>query len=331
MITYKLEKNKKILILGGRGMVGSAIIRFLKRFNNINIINPTHKDLNLLDNESVNKFMQYHKPDAVIMAAAKVGGIIANSSHNAAFMYENLMMNTNVIQSSYNNGIETLCFLGSSCIYPRICEQPIHENLLLSGPLENTNEGYALAKIAGLKLCEHYRNDYGVKYFSVMPTNLYGPNDNYNEHYSHVIPSIINKFETARILNDDYSIEFLGDGTALREFLYVDDLATAIIKLLEISENNFDTIPNWINIGSGSEISILDLINLIKTTCKVENIICFSYNETLNNIMNGTHRKLLDSSIIRSFGWNPSVSLVDGLKFTINDYRQSLINNSLRR
>jgi GDP-L-fucose synthase len=251
-------KNSKIYVAGHRGMVGSAIVRLLEKEEYTNLIYRTSKELNLVDQSAVQAFFEAEQPEFVFLAAAKVGGIHANNVFRGAFFYENLMMEANVIHAAYQRGVKKLLFLGSSCIYPKMADQPIHEDSLLTGPLESTNEPYAIAKIAGVKLCETYRDQYGVDFISAMPTNLYGPNDNYDLNNSHVLPALLRKFHVAKKANDG-SVQVWGSGRPLREFLHVDDLAKACLFLME---NYSQEQP--INVGYGEDLSIGDLALLIK-------------------------------------------------------------------
>ncbi|WFB35855.1 GDP-L-fucose synthase [Kiritimatiellota bacterium B12222] len=299
----------KIYVCGHRGMVGSSILRALETRTNVNVITRTHRELDLCDQAAVNAFFASEKPDVVIHCAAKVGGIHANRTYPAEFIYQNLVMGTNVIHAAWQHGVKRLVYLGSSCIYPREAPQPMQEDCLLTSPLEPTNEAYALAKIAGLKMCEHYRNQYGVCYHSVMPTNLYGPGDNYHPDNSHVIPGLIRRFHQAKV-DQDPSVILWGTGTPRREFLHVDDLAKGILHVLD-QENP----PDIVNIGYGEDISIRDLAELVKKAVGYEGEI-----ELDPSMPDGTPRKLMDNSRIRALGWSPTLTLEEGLTQTVKDY-----------
>jgi len=303
-----MEKNSKIYIAGHRGMVGSAIVRLLEKKGYSNLIYKTSAELDLTDQKSVQDFFQKEKPDYVFLAAAKVGGIHANNTYRAQFLYENLMIEANVIHQSYLNQVKKLLFLGSSCIYPKLADQPIKEDSLLTGTLESTNEPYAIAKITGIKLCETYRDQYGADFISAMPTNLYGPNDNYDLKNSHVLPALIRKFHQAKIRNES-SVEVWGTGQPLREFLHVDDLAEACLFLMEHYSDG-----QTINIGYGEDISIKELAE------KIRGVVGFNGNVKFNTSMpDGTPRKLMDSSRIRSLGWSPNISLNEGIQRVYNE------------
>ncbi|MFY0651220.1 MAG: GDP-L-fucose synthase [Cyclobacteriaceae bacterium] len=300
-----MEKTSKIYIAGHRGMVGSAIIRKLNQEGYQNLIFKTSKELNLINQAQVAEFFETEKPDYVFLAAAKVGGIHANNTYRGQFLYDNLMIESNVIHQSYLHGVKKLLFLGSSCIYPKFAEQPIKEDSLLTGVLEHTNEPYAIAKIAGIKLCETYRDQYGVDFISAMPTNLYGPNDNYDLNNSHVLPALIRKFHTAEI-NQDLTVQIWGSGTPLREFLHVDDLADACLFLME----NYSSEAT-INVGYGKDITIRELAMLIKRVVGFQGEIKFDTNKP-----DGTPRKLMDSSKLRNMGWSPKIALESGIQST---------------
>lgn len=314
-----MEKTSKIYVAGHRGMVGSAIVRKLQSEGYHNLVLRTSSELDLRNQSAVEKFFETEKPEYVFLAAAKVGGIMANNTYRADFLYENLMIESNVIHQSYIHKVKKLLFLGSSCIYPKLAPQPLKEEYLLSGYLEETNEPYAIAKIAGIKLCESYRKQYGCDFISAMPTNLYGPNDNYDLNNSHVIPALIRKFVEAKIDNSP-EVVIWGTGSPLREFLHVDDLADACLFLiLKYSGINF------INIGSGVEISIKELALLIKVLTSFEGKIVF---DTLKP--DGTPRKLMDVSRLSNMGWEFQILLRDGLKRVIaevNDINFSSGNN----
>lgn len=294
--------DSRIYVAGHRGMVGSALVRALHERGSKDIVTATHAELDLRRQADVETWLGQNKPDTVILAAAKVGGIHANSTYPAEFIYDNLMMAANVIHGAYASGVKRLLFLGSSCIYPRLAPQPMPEDCLLTGSLEGTNEAYALAKIAGLKLCQHYRSQYGVMFHSAMPTNLYGPGDNYHPDNSHVIPGLLRRFHEAKV-NQTEAVTVWGTGTPLREFLHVDDLASACLHLLEL-----DTPPDWVNVGSGQECSIGELAQTVKRVVGYEGELRFDTTKP-----DGTPRKLLDSHLIQSLGWKPRVNLEAGL------------------
>jgi GDP-L-fucose synthase len=310
-----LNNTDKIYIAGHLGMVGSAIKRKLEKLGYNNFILKNSKQLDLRNQELVNKFFVKEKPDFVFLAAAKVGGIVANNSYKADFLYENLMIQSNVINAAYKNDVKKLLFLGSSCIYPKFAKQPILEEELLSGKLEPTNDAYAIAKIAGIKLCESYRLQYGANFISVMPTNLYGPNDNYDLNTSHVLPALLKKMHIAKIKNLS-SVEIWGTGNPKREFLHADDLAGACIFLMN-SYNEKD----FINIGTGEDISIKDLAFLIKEIVGFNGDIVFNTDKP-----DGTPRKLLDVGKLNKLGWEYKISLEEGIKQV---YEDVLNNGSL--
>ena len=314
-----MELSNKIYVAGHRGMVGSAVCRALAKQGYTNVVTRTHKELDLLDPAAVRAFYEAEKPDFAVIAAARVGGIGANSAANALFLYENEMIALNTVWGAYKAGVKRLLFLGSTCIYPRMAPQPIPENALLTGALEKTNEGYALAKISGLKLCEFLRRDCGVTYHSLMPTNLYGTGDNYDVVGGHVLPTMIRKFETARV-NGDATVPLWGTGAPLREFLHVDDLAAACLFVL-----NMENPPDLVNVGSGREISIRELAELVKRTSGCEAAITWDSSKP-----DGTPRKLCDTSLIRSLGWAPAIDLEDGLQRTIAEYRAAVADGSVR-
>ncbi len=303
-----MEKNAKIYVAGHRGMVGSGIVRKLQIEGFQNIITRTSKELNLTNQQAVSDFFAQEKPEYVFLAAAKVGGIQANNVYRADFIYENLMIECNVIHQSYVNKVKKLLFLGSSCIYPKNAPQPIKEEYLLTSVLEETNEPYALAKIAGLKMCENYKRQYGCNFISGMPTNLYGPNDNYDLNNSHVLPAILRKFHEAKESNAT-SVEIWGTGKPRREFLHVDDLADACLFLME----KYDGLQA-VNIGFGDDVSIGELAELVKKTSGYTG-------EIVNNTAkpDGTMKKLMDSSFLNRMGWNAKIQLADGIKQVYND------------
>ncbi|MGB4905471.1 MAG: GDP-L-fucose synthase, partial [Saprospiraceae bacterium] len=304
-------KTSKIYIAGHTGMVGSAIRRKLESTGFTNVIGSSSKDLDLRDQAAVNAFFEREKPEFVFLAAAKVGGIVANNTYRADFLYDNLMMEANVIHAAYKNDVRKLLFLGSSCIYPKLAPQPLKEEYLLTGLLEETNEPYAIAKIAGIKLCEAYRDQYGCNFISAMPTNLYGPNDNYNLQNSHVIPALIRKIIDAKD-NNLATVEIWGTGTPLREFLHVDDLADACFFLM----HNYEERP-FVNIGVGHDLSITQLAEMIKDIIGYEG--SFVYNTEKPD---GTPRKLMDVSYMKSLGWEAGIDLKTGLGLVIETIRE---------
>jgi GDP-L-fucose synthase len=304
-----MEKSSKIFVAGHRGMVGSAIVRRLQAEGYNNLVLRTSTELDLLNQAQVESFFNGEKPEFVFLAAAKVGGILANNTYRADFLYENLMIESNVIHQSYLHQVKKLLFLGSSCIYPKLGPQPLKEKYLLSGYLEETNEPYAIAKIAGIKLCENYRRQYGCDFISAMPTNLYGPGDNYDLSMSHVIPALIRKFHEGK-LNHKGSVEVWGTGNPLREFLHVDDLADACLYLMaHYSDTEF------INIGTGEEISIKDLSLLIKEIVGFKGDLVFDSSKP-----DGTLRKLMDVNKLKNLGWQFKVKLSDGLQQAYNQF-----------
>jgi len=305
-----MEKSSKIYVAGHRGMVGSAIVRKLQEGGYNNLVLRTSSELDLRNQAAVEKFFQDEKPEYVFLAAAKVGGIMANNTYRADFLYENLMIESNVIHQSYVHGVKKLLFLGSSCIYPKMAPQPLKEEYLLSGYLEETNEPYAIAKIAGIKLCENYRRQYGCDFISAMPTNLYGPNDNYDLQNSHVLPALIRKFVEAKNSNIP-NVEIWGTGNPLREFLHVDDLADACFFLMQTYSST-----DFVNVGSGQEISIRDLAILVKKTTGYNGELRFDSSKP-----DGTPRKLMDSSKLNNLSWVPKITLEEGLKNVIGEFR----------
>lgn len=308
-----MEKSAKIFVAGHRGMVGSAIVRKLNAKGYNNLVLRTSSELDLRNQADVEKFFATEKPEYVFLAAAKVGGIMANNTYRAEFLYDNLMIEGNVIHQSYVHGVKKLLFLGSSCIYPKMAPQPLKEEYLLSGYLEETNEPYAIAKIVGIKLCENYRRQYGCDFISAMPTNLYGPNDNYDLNNSHVIPALIRKFVEAKKHNLPEVIIW-GTGSPLREFLHVDDLADACVYLI----NNYSDLQ-FVNIGSASEITIRELALLIKEIADYRGEIKFDTSKP-----DGTPKKLMDNGKLTSRNWQPKISLVVGLNDVIAEYQQGL-------
>jgi len=314
-----MEKSAKIYIAGHRGMVGSAIYRKLEREGYTNFITRISTELDLRNQNDVAQFFEKEKPDYVFLTAAKVGGIVANNTYRADFLYENLQIQNNVIHSSYLNGVKKLMFLGSSCIYPKLAPQPLKEEYLLTGLLEPTNEPYAIAKIAGIKMCDAYRAQYGCNYISVMPTNLYGYNDNYHPENSHVLPALIRRFHEARVQNLP-DVTIWGTGTPKREFLFADDLAEACYYLMQ----NYDE-EGLVNIGTGEDISIRDLAILIKDIIGFEGEIKFDASRP-----DGTPRKLMDVSKLHSKGWKHKIELADGIKLAYQDFlahQSKLVSN----
>ena len=304
-----MEKQAKIYVAGHRGMVGSAIVRELQRQGYNNIITRTHAELDLCRQEQVEQFFATEKPQYVFLAAAKVGGIIANHTALADFMYDNMMLEMNVINAAWRNGCKKLLFLGSSCIYPRLAPQPMKESCLLTSELEPTNEAYALAKISGLKYCEYLNRQYGTDYISVMPTNLYGPNDNYHPTHSHVLPALIRRFHEAKEAGAP-TVTCWGDGTPLREFLYVDDLANLCVFLMDNYSGN-----ETVNAGTGEEITIKALTELVAQVVGYTGEILWDTTKP-----NGTPRKLLDVSKAEGLGWRYSTELIDGIKLSYEDF-----------
>jgi len=298
-----MNKEAKIYIAGHRGMVGSAIHRRLLSLGYSNIVTKTSAELDLRIQERVNEFFEAERPEYVFLAAAKVGGILANNTYRADFIYENIMIQSNIIHSSYATGVKKLMFLGSSCIYPKMAPQPLKEEYLLTGLLEPTNEPYAIAKIAGIKMCDAYRSQYGCDFISVMPTNLYGPNDNYDLQNSHVLPALLRKFHEAK-LNNESTVEVWGTGKPLREFLHASDMADACVFLME----NYNE-KGFLNIGSGKEISIKDLALLIKDIVGFKGEIYFDTEKP-----DGTPRKLMDVTKLENLGWKYKISLKEGIE-----------------
>jgi GDP-L-fucose synthase len=298
-----VEKNSKIYVAGHRGMVGSAIVRRLQKGGFENLVLRTSKELDLRDQQAVEDFFEQEKPDYVFLAAAKVGGILANNTYRAEFIYDNLMIQNNVIHQAWKNKVTKLMFLGSSCIYPKMAPQPLKEEYLLTGLLEPTNEPYAIAKIAGIKLCDAYRVEYGCNFISVMPTNLYGPNDNYDLHNSHVLPALIRKFHEAKI-NNEPQVTVWGTGTPLREFLHVDDLADACLFLMKDYNE-----PGFVNIGSGVDISIAGLAEMVREIVGYQGKIVYDSSKP-----DGTPRKLMDVTKLKKLGWQSTISLRDGIE-----------------
>ena len=305
-----MEKNAKIYIAGHRGMVGSAIYRHLLGKGYSNFILRTSSELDLRNQVAVDEFFETEKPDYVFLAAARVGGIIANNTFRADFIYENIMIQSNVIHASYATKVKKLLFLGSSCIYPKMATQPMSEDALLTGPLEHTNEPYAIAKIAGIKMCDAYRDQYGCNFISVMPTNLYGPNDNYDLQHAHVLPSLIRKFHEAK-KNNAAAVTVWGTGSPRREFLHADDLASACCFLMEIYNE-----AGLVNIGIGSDLTIGELASMIKEVVGYEGAIVYDHTKP-----DGTPRKLLDVSKLHGLGWKHSIELRDGITSIYDAYK----------
>jgi GDP-L-fucose synthase len=313
-----MNLDSRIYVAGHKGMVGSAIVRKLKELGHTNILTPDRNRLNLLNQTHVQCFFDDERPEYVFLAAAKVGGIKANSDYKADFIYENLMIESNVIKHSHDFGVKKLLFLGSSCIYPKMSPQPIKEEYLLSGYLEPTNDSYAIAKIAGIKMCQSFNQQHNDNFISVMPTNLYGPNDNYDLNNSHVLPAMIRKFHEAKLGNKE-SVEIWGTGTPMREFLYVDDLADACIHLM----NNYDS-PDIVNIGTGVDITIKELANTVKDVVGYKGNIHFN-----TDMPDGTPRKLLDVSKLKELGWVYKTELKEGIEKSYNNYLELDMKNKI--
>ena len=308
-----IEHSDKIYVAGHRGLVGSAIVRNLESKGYTNIIGRTHKELDLTDQAAVRAFFDEERPDVVVLAAAKVGGINANNTQPAMFAYENMQIQCNIINESHKHNVKKLLFLGSTCIYPRMAPQPIPEDALLTGPLEETNEAYAIAKISGLEMCKFYKRQYGDNYISCMPTNLYGPHDNYDLSGSHVMPAMIRKFHEAKV-NGSAQVELWGTGSPLREFLYVDDMADACVFLLE----NYDG-EQHVNIGTGKEVSIKELAETVRKTVGYEGEIHWN-----TDMPDGTPRKLTDVTKLHSLGWTHKVDLEEGVKLAYEWFKANV-------
>ncbi|MBC3785481.1 GDP-L-fucose synthase [Spirosoma utsteinense] len=304
-----MEKQARIYVAGHRGMVGSAIVRKLQAEGYDTILTRTSSELDLRDQRAVANFFETEQPEFVFLAAAKVGGIMANNTYRADFLYDNLMIESNIIHSAYKTGVRKLLFLGSSCIYPKLAPQPLKEEYLLSGLLEETNEPYAIAKITGIKLCESYRSQYGCNFISAMPTNLYGPNDNYDLQGSHVLPALIRKFHEAKV-NDQPVVEVWGTGSPMREFLHADDLAAACFFLME--QYNDDL---FVNVGTGEDVTIRQLAEMVKETVGFEGELRWNTDKP-----DGTPRKLMDVSRLHALGWKHTTELKDGLERTYQDF-----------
>lgn len=314
-----MEKDSKIYVAGHRGLVGSALMRQLEARGYRNLVTRTHAELDLTEQTAVRDFFATEKPEYVLLAAAKVGGIHANNTYPAEFIRDNLAIQTNVIHEAWRHNVKRLLFLGSSCIYPKECPQPIKEEYLLTGPLEPTNRPYALAKIAGIETCWSYNRQYGTRYIAAMPTNLYGPGDNYHPENSHVIPGLIRRFHEARF-NDDAEVVVWGSGTPRREFLYSDDMADACLYLMEQPEEQLsglfgETQPPLVNIGCGEDLTIRELAELVKDVVGFEGNMTFDTSKP-----DGTMRKVMDVSLINSMGWKASVVLKEGISLSYRDY-----------
>ncbi len=307
-----MQKDSKIFVAGHRGLVGSAIVRLLEAEGFTNIVTRTSSELDLTDQAATKAFFETERPEYVFLAAAKVGGIIANKTYSGEFIHKNLSVQGNVIHSAYETGVKKLIFLGSSCIYPRLAPQPIKEEYLLTGELEPTNKAYALAKIAGIVQCQSYNTQYGTNFVSVMPTNLYGPNDNYDLENSHVLPALIRKFHEAKQTGD--KVTLWGTGSAKREFLHVDDLANAVLHLMETYDSS-----EIVNIGTGEDISIKEVAEMIREIVGYEGEIIWDTEKP-----DGTPRKLLDVSRLHGLGWKHSIALVDGIKSTYAQYLKNV-------
>ncbi len=314
-ISNKLEKDAKIYVAGHRGMVGSAIVRELNNKGLNNIVTRTSKELDLRSQEAVREFYKNEHPDYVFVTAAKVGGIHANNVYRADFLYDNLMIQNNLIHGAYEFKVKKLLFLGSSCIYPKMADQPLKEGCLLSGYLEPTNEPYAIAKITGIKMCEAYRDQYGCNFISAMPTNLYGPNDNYHPENSHVLPALIRKFHEAKV-GGKKEVEIWGDGSPMREFLYADDLANALVYLME----NYNE-KQFVNVGFGTDVTIKELAETVASVVGFEGSMVYDKTKP-----NGTPKKLMDSSRLFATGWKPKVQLEEGIKLAYHDFLERYVN-----
>jgi GDP-L-fucose synthase len=315
----KENLNKRIYVAGHRGLVGSAIVRALRRRDYGNIVTRTHAELELTDQAQVRAFFASEKIDEVYVAAARVGGIHANNTYPAEFIYDNLMVQANVIHEAWRSGVKKLLFLGSSCIYPRLAQQPIKEEYLMSGPLEPTNEPYAIAKIAGIKMCESYNRQYGTDYRSVMPTNLYGPGDNYHPENSHVIPALIRRFHEAKVNGAD-KVVIWGTGNPRREFLYVDDMADASVHVMELDRSTYErfttSMLSHINVGTGEDVTIREIAEIIGKTVGYPGNIEFDTSKP-----DGTPRKLMDNAKLASLGWKPGMLLAEGIRETYEHFK----------
>ncbi|GHC04954.1 GDP-L-fucose synthase family protein [Cerasicoccus arenae] len=314
-----MNSDSKIYVAGHRGMVGAGTVRALQAKGYTNIVTRTRAELDLTNSVAVDQFLADEKPDVIVVAAAKVGGIHANNTYPAEFIYENLASAQNCIHGAYKHGVGRVLFLGSSCIYPKLAEQPMREDALLTGPLEPTNEAYAIAKIAGLKLCEYYRKQYGVCYHSAMPTNLYGPRDNYHGENSHVLPALLRRFHEAKESGAP-SITLWGTGSPMREFLHVDDLAAALVYLLELEEP-----PDLVNVGYGSDVTIKELAEIIRDVVGFEGELVWDTSRP-----DGSPRKLMDSSRMRALGWTPQIDLPAGVRQTYASFLEEMTSGELR-
>ena len=310
-----MDSNSKIYVAGNTGLVGSAIIRMLHEKGFDNILSTPSSDWDLRNQEDVNRFFRINKPDYVFLAAAKVGGIGANSEQPADFIYDNLMIQTNIIDAAYRNGVKKLLFLGSSCIYPKFAKQPITEDQLLSGPLEGSNDAYAVAKIAGIKMCQAYRKQYGFNAIAVMPTNLYGPHDNFDHNSGHVLPSLISKFHGSLEKSKHWEVALWGDGTPMREFLHVDDLAEAAYTCMEKYDSD-----EVINIGTGEDVTIKELAETIAGVTGYKNNVKWHTDKP-----NGTPRKVLNVDRVKALGWEPKIGLRDGIESTYQWYKAHVV------
>jgi len=310
-----MDSNSKIYVAGNTGLVGSAIIRMLKSKGYTNILSTPHSNWDLRSQEDVNRFFRINKPDYVFLAAAKVGGIGANSEQPADFIYDNLMIQTNIIDAAYRHGVKKLLFLGSSCIYPKFPKMPITEDQLMTSELEPSNDAYAIAKIAGVKMCQAYRKQYGFNAIAVMPTNLYGPGDNFDHNSSHVLPAMISKFHGSLDKSEHWEVELWGDGTPMREFLHVDDLAEACYTCMETYDDS-----ELINIGTGEDVTIKELAETIKDVVGYENNIKWDTDKP-----NGTPRKVLNVDKMKSLSWEPKISLREGIESTYQWYKETLV------
>ena len=310
-----MDSNSKIYVAGNTGLVGSAIIRMLHEKGFDNILSTPSSDWDLRNQEDVNRFFRINKPDYVFLAAAKVGGIGANSEQPAEFIYDNLMIQTNIIDAAYRNGVKKLLFLGSSCIYPKFANQPITEDQLLSGPLEGSNDAYAVAKIAGIKMCQAYRKQYGFNAIAVMPTNLYGPYDNFDHNSGHVLPSLISKFHGSLEKSKHWEVALWGDGTPMREFLHVDDLAEAAYTCMEKYDSD-----EVINIGTGEDVTIKELAETIAGVTGYKNKVKWHTDKP-----NGTPRKVLNVDKVKALGWEPKIGLRDGIESTYEWYKAHVV------
>jgi GDP-L-fucose synthase len=311
-----MGKRSKIYLAGHRDLVGSALKRKLESKGYNNLIFRTHRELDLTNQQAVDEFFEQENPEYVFLAAAKVGGILANNTYPAEFIYENLMIEANIIHASYKYGVKKLLFLGSSCIYPKLAPQPLKEEYLLTGPLEETNEAYAIAKIAGIRLCKHYNQQYGTNFISVMPTNIYGPNDNFDLETFHVMPALIRKFHEAKV-NNEPEVVVWGMGKPLREFMHVDDMADACVYLME--KYDFSEIEEFVNIGVGEDVTISELVELIKEIVGFEGKIRYDTSKP-----DGTPRKLMDVMRLNGLGWKARISLKDGIKETYELYKAQI-------